>query len=141
MASRNLQRRHQKAVQRKKMLAQRRRVQAAEPEGTLAQDVRYAAAAPLHACFVQERLFETGVGMVILTRKTDDDEFAIAGFLVDVYCLGVKDVLFRETDEAEMEMLLGRMEAATPLAPVVKDLTTAINTAVQSSGQLRALLK
>ncbi|MGO9817944.1 MAG: hypothetical protein ACLPG5_07735 [Acidocella sp.] len=30
---------------------------------------------------------------------------------------------------------------ATPLAPVVKDLTTAINTAVQSSGQLRALLK
>jgi hypothetical protein len=30
---------------------------------------------------------------------------------------------------------------ATPLAPVAKDLTTAINTAVQSSGQLRALLK
>ena len=30
---------------------------------------------------------------------------------------------------------------ATPLAPVAKDLTTAINTAVQNSGQLRALLK
>jgi hypothetical protein len=30
---------------------------------------------------------------------------------------------------------------ATPLAPVAKDLTTAINTAVQSSGQIRALLK
>jgi hypothetical protein len=30
---------------------------------------------------------------------------------------------------------------ATPLAPVAKDLTTAINTAVQTSGQLRALLK
>lgn len=30
---------------------------------------------------------------------------------------------------------------ATPLAPVAKDITTAINTAVQSSGQLRALLK
>ena len=30
---------------------------------------------------------------------------------------------------------------ATPLAPVAKDITTAINTAVQSSKQLRALLK
>lgn len=30
---------------------------------------------------------------------------------------------------------------ATPLAPVAKDITTALNTAVQSSGQLRALLK
>ncbi len=30
---------------------------------------------------------------------------------------------------------------ATPLAPVAKDITTAINTAVQSSRQLRALLK
>jgi len=30
---------------------------------------------------------------------------------------------------------------ATPLAPVAKDITTAINTAVQSAGQLRALLK
>src|SRR5271165_7079352 len=118
MASRNLQRRHQKAVQRKKMLAQRRRLAAAEPEGTLAQDVRYAAAAPLHACFVQERLFETGVGMVILTRKTDDDEFAIAGFLVDVYCLGVKDVLFRETDESEMEAFLGTLGARAPLTPI-----------------------
>jgi hypothetical protein len=30
---------------------------------------------------------------------------------------------------------------ATPVAPVAKDITTAINTAVQSSGQVRALLK
>lgn len=30
---------------------------------------------------------------------------------------------------------------ATPLAPIAKDITTAISTAVQSSGQLRALLK
>lgn len=30
---------------------------------------------------------------------------------------------------------------ATPLAPVAKDITTAINTAVQNSGQIRALLK
>ncbi len=30
---------------------------------------------------------------------------------------------------------------ATPLAPVAKDITTAINTAVQSSGQVRGLMK
>jgi hypothetical protein len=118
MASGNLQRRHQKAVHRKKLLAQRRRVEAADPKGALAKDVRRAAAAPLHSCFVQDRLFESGIGMVILTRKTGGDRFAIAGFLVDVYCLGVKDVLFRESDETEMEMFFGTMEEDAPLAPV-----------------------
>ncbi len=118
MASGNLQRRHQKAVHRKKLLAQRRRLEAADPKGTLAKDVRRAAAAPLHSCFVQDGLFESGIGMVLLTRKTGGDRFAIAGFLVDVYCLGVKDVLFRESDEAEMKMFFGTMDEDAPLAPV-----------------------
>jgi hypothetical protein len=80
--------------------------------------VRRAAAAPLHSCFVQDRLFESGIGMVILTRKTGGDRFAIAGFMVDVYCLGVKDVLFRESNETEMEMFLEATEEGALLAPV-----------------------
>ena len=43
---------------------------------------------------------------------------------------------FKELGQA---VLVGLV--ATPLAPVAKDLTTAINTAVQASGKLRALLK
>ncbi len=117
-ASGNLHRRHQKAIHRKRLLAQRHRLEAAGAIGTLAGNVRRAAAAPLHSCFVQDRLFESGVGMVILTRKTGEDRFAIAGFLVDVYCLGVKDVLFRETDETEMKMFLGTVEASAPLASI-----------------------
>jgi Domain of unknown function (DUF1841) len=118
MASGNLQRRHQKAVHRKKLLAQRRRLEAADPNGTLAKDVRRAAAAPLHSCFAQDGLFEAGLGMVILTRKTGGDRFATASFLVDVYCLGVKNVLFRETDETEMKFFLETVEAGAPLAHV-----------------------
>jgi len=120
MGSRNPQRRHAKAIHRKKVLAERRRVGMAETKGTLAEDARRARAAPLHSCLLQNSLFECGNGMVVLTRKISAHRLALAAFLVDAYCLGVKDAFFREIDEAEIETLLepfetaGRFEAVDP---------------------------
>lgn len=116
MASKNLQRRHAKAVHRKKVLQERRRVETTVVNRSLAHDVRRATAAPVHACLVQESIFAAGVGMVFLIRKTGARRFAMGGFLVDAYCLGVKDVLFRELDETEMEAALDGVEAMGPLA-------------------------
>lgn len=116
--ARHAQRRQAKAVHRKRLLAERRRLGAAEANGTLAQQVRRASAAPLHSCFVQSAVFECGAGMVILTRKTGLRGLAMAGFLVDAYCLGVKDVFFRETEEAELETILDGVEETAPLEAV-----------------------
>ncbi|HEY1453032.1 MAG TPA: hypothetical protein VGF57_06175 [Roseiarcus sp.] len=70
--------------------------------------------APLHACFVQSTMFTSGFGMIILTRKTGPRRLAMAGFLVDVYCLGVKDVLFRDADEATVDALRDAFERGAP---------------------------
>jgi uncharacterized protein DUF1841 len=115
---RNPQRRQAKAVRRKKLLAERRRLEVVGGKGTLAEDVRRAKAAPLHSCLVQSGLFENGFGMVALTRKTGAHTFALAAFLVDAFCLGVKDALFRELEEAELESFLDSLEATAPFEAV-----------------------
>jgi Domain of unknown function (DUF1841) len=116
--ARHAQRRQAKAVHRKRLLAERRGLGAAEAKGTLAQQVRRASAARLHSCLVQSAMFECGAGMVIVIRKTGPRGLAMAGFLVDVYCLGVKDAFFREMEEAELETLLDGMEETAPLETV-----------------------
>jgi hypothetical protein len=118
VSSRNAQRRHAKATQRKKILAQRRRLEPSGTGGELAREVRRAAAAPLHACLVQDSVFQSGVGMVFLSRKTGARDVALGGFLVDAYCLGVKDAMYRELDEGEMEELLDEVATTAPFTPV-----------------------
>jgi hypothetical protein len=52
--------------------------------------------------------------MVILTRKTGLSRLAMSGFLVDVYCLGVKDAFFRQAEEAEIEEFVDALEETAP---------------------------
>ncbi len=115
---RNAQHRQAKAIRRKNLLAERRRLEKADSKGTLAADVRRAAAAPIHSCLLQNEVFESGIGTVILTRKTGARRVALGGFLVDAFCLGVKDAFFRETDEAEIEALLDNLETTAPFEAV-----------------------
>lgn len=58
---------------------------------------------PIHECLVPEGLFETGLGTVIWTRRVPDGRIAISAFIVDVFCLGVKNALFNITSEQEYE--------------------------------------
>ena len=111
------QRKHAKANQRKKVL-ERRRLESKSVGGGLAGEVRRAAAQPLRACLVQDSIFQTGVGTVFLCRKTGARNLALSGFLVDAYCLGVKDAMYRELDEDEMEELVDEAGATAPLTPV-----------------------
>lgn len=58
---------------------------------------------PIHECFVPSTLFETGIGYVIVTRRTPNGIIATSVFVVDVYCLGVKNALFNVSSEMEYE--------------------------------------
>ena len=58
---------------------------------------------PIHECLVPNSLFETGIGYVIVSRKTMDGDIAVSAFVVDVYCLGVKNALFKVASESEYE--------------------------------------
>jgi hypothetical protein len=56
---------------------------------------RFSAAAryPILHCKATEELWTEGMGWVLLSRKLPDGSVAVVIFLVDRYCLGVKDVV------------------------------------------------
>jgi hypothetical protein len=66
--------------------------------GALLRDhrqIEQAVREPLHECLVPVRLFEAGIGHVIVSRRLSHGNLAVAGFLVDVYCVGVKNAFLR----------------------------------------------
>ncbi len=75
---------------------------------------------PLHESLMSGNLFEFGMGYVVVSRKVAN-QITAATFLVDIYCLGVKDAaLFHALSTDEFERLLGGLggeEGLTPLQP------------------------
>ncbi|MFM8330953.1 MAG: hypothetical protein ACKN9T_04640 [Candidatus Methylumidiphilus sp.] len=65
-----------------------------------------AAAAPIADVYVPEGLFDEGIGSVWFSRKLADGRYAVAVFLVDTFCLGVKNALyaFMEPDRYNVQL-------------------------------------
>jgi hypothetical protein len=70
--------------------------------------------APIYECWEPENLFskdhDVGIGNVVVSRKTADGQIGVAVFLVDAYCLGVKDAFFRIESETTYRELMEGME-------------------------------
>ena len=62
--------------------------------------------APIHECLVSRDLFEVGMGPVFLSRKMPDGEIALGSFLLDVYCLGVKNAIFTVVSESSYQEMI-----------------------------------
>jgi hypothetical protein len=58
---------------------------------------------PIHECLVPGALFDLGIGDVLFTRRLPGNQVAASLFLVDVFCLGVKNAMFVCLDEAVYE--------------------------------------
>ncbi|NYT46472.1 MAG: hypothetical protein H0A75_00925 [Candidatus Methanofishera endochildressiae] len=58
---------------------------------------------PFYECLIPNNLFEAGIGNILITRISDKGEVAVASFIVDVFCLGVKKVLFKTMPLPEYE--------------------------------------
>jgi hypothetical protein len=117
MSSKILRRKEARAKRRKQVLAERRKLGGAS-NLPLATRVRRLAAMPLRSCMVQDGLFERGNGMMILARQQSDGQLAVAGFLLDVFCLGVKDVFFRPFEPSEFDEYMDIMGQEVPLSDV-----------------------
>lgn len=58
-------------------------------------------------CYISEDMTECGEGHVIVTRRHTGGRISMAMFLLDTYCLGVKDSFFRlRLEEEELEEML-----------------------------------
>ena len=57
--------------------------------------------APLFECLVPEELFDLGIGHVVVAKQGRTGALGVGAFLLDVYCLGVKDVFFHVCNKTE----------------------------------------
>ncbi|MCI5211379.1 MAG: hypothetical protein D3910_21930 [Candidatus Electrothrix sp. ATG2] len=69
--------------------------------------------APIYECWESEQIFDTskmvGMGSVIMTRKTSDNNILMSVFLVDIYCLGIKNSMVKFFSEEKYRDFLAQM--------------------------------
>jgi hypothetical protein len=113
MAANMALKRARKEQRRKQVVAQKRRIETLE--ASLPARVLRAAQAPIQHCFVTESLFDNGMGTVVLARGATPHHLALSSFLIDVFCLGIKDVIFEAVESDAFEMYLQATDLASPL--------------------------
>jgi hypothetical protein len=76
---------------------------------------------PIHESWIPVELWENGIGQVIIARKNNQGDIAVGIYLIDTYCLGIKDCFIRLTNEYEYQNMLenlsyscGEMERVEP---------------------------
>ena len=94
--SRNMAKKKQKKQQAQQFLS---------PENYLRQKAR---SLEIGTCYVTDNMKSVGEGHVIVTRRHKGGKVSVAFYLVDIWCLGVKDSFYRlRMDEDEFEQMLG----------------------------------
>jgi hypothetical protein len=78
----------QKKAQRKSKKQEVARVKSAGLVGQIKQSVTL----PIHECWQGDGLFHRGMGQILVSRKMPDGFMIFSVFLLDTWCLGVKDV-------------------------------------------------
>jgi hypothetical protein len=120
MASNVALKRAKRAQQRKQAVAVKRRLELVE--SALGPRARRAAQSPLRLCVLQGEVVDGavagGIASVLLARGRSQESVTAAIFLVDTYCLGIKDVIFRDFDADELAFVVKGMSANTPLTVV-----------------------
>jgi hypothetical protein len=107
----------QKALQKKRAQREQKRRQtkpkSAGPSGALSLVREWAGVgqAPIADVLVPTTLFEQGIGTVWLSRHLPDGRHAVAGILVDVFCLGVKNAVYKIVDAVDYPTVLARIQA------------------------------
>ena len=113
--SQRLRRMAEKAARRKVVVAEKRK---AEAPLTGVRAIIDAAAAPDFACLATEGLFDIGIGWVVAERHLPSGSIGVSIFLVDVWCMGIKDAFFRVTSRRELEEHMSRITGEYPLRPM-----------------------
>jgi len=65
---------------------------------------------PIYECLIPQDLFESGIGHIVVSRKLQNENILIAMFLLDIFCLGVKDSFIKEISLAEYNNIVNTLE-------------------------------
>jgi hypothetical protein len=116
MATNIALKRAKKAQRRKQVVTQKRRAETLEA-GLPARVLR-AAHAPIQYCFLTEAVFDLGMGTLVLARGATPHHLALSSFLIDVFCLGIKDVMFDSVESEAFEMYMAATDAGSPMVSI-----------------------
>ncbi|HET6309186.1 MAG TPA: hypothetical protein VFG12_18480 [Rhodopila sp.] len=108
-----------KAAKRKAVVAAKRKEAIAA--NTLGGRIREAAQLPVRQCLVSENLFTNGMGTVVLVRGVSQEQQHIGFFMLDTFCLGLKDTYFRTFDRQDAEYTLDLTRQADGLVPIAPE--------------------
>jgi hypothetical protein len=72
---------------------EKKHVRVREQSAGLSERLSAAAAFPILHCWITDSVDTNGIGWVVLSRELPHGSVAVATFLVDIYCLGVKNVV------------------------------------------------
>ncbi|HMD86507.1 MAG TPA: hypothetical protein VKO18_17605 [Terriglobia bacterium] len=108
------ERRYQKYLDRKRQKHGNKATEA----GRMAPQIAAAANSPIHEALVPAKLFELGMGNLVFSRLLPDGRIAMGAFLLDVFCLGVKDAFVAIVTKAEYGMRRSSWSAAESLQPM-----------------------
>lgn len=73
---------------------------------------------PVHAAYVGDSVFTIGIGPAIIARNLPDGRIAAGIFLVDAYCLGIKDAFLMVQSSFEFEDIIETKFDTEDLKPV-----------------------
>jgi len=74
--------------------------------------------APVYECLLPRDLDEFGIGNAVIARELPSGEIAIVVFLVDIFCLGVKDIALGVFGVSEYHEKLRRFNASASFEKV-----------------------
>jgi hypothetical protein len=88
----------------------------------LGLEFELAARGPIHECYINENLmtpgYDQGMGTVIVSRLASSGMVVAGVYLLDVFCLGVKDSFARLLTREEYRQLLSQTRLQAPLKKV-----------------------
>ncbi|HUY32951.1 MAG TPA: hypothetical protein VMV69_09230 [Pirellulales bacterium] len=76
---------------------------------------------PITATLVPDGLWDVGLGQLVIARRTPAGQIACGVFLVDVFCLGVKNAFWKVMGNAEYDTMIDKIETHGRLLEVAPE--------------------
>jgi hypothetical protein len=82
---------------------------------------------PLHKIFLDETMYSMGLGYCIVSRVRPNGEIIYGNFLIDRFCLGIKDVFFDCVSEKDFNDIIEGFQEEGDVVLVEKDANYVFN--------------
>jgi len=111
-----------KLAKKKAKRAERKSHLTRHPTDWTASVLKSAGEWPIVEALIPSNLWDEGIGSLVISRRMPDARIALANFLVDTYCLGVKDAYFDLVSPIQYRTIVGKVNEVGPLRPVAPEL-------------------